>query len=72
MIIKTINVRTVQIYVVKDKDYGYLSLSTDGYLPGDRLDEIIKILHDAQDEDDREMDAVSAQHDLERRTAFRR
>ena len=70
MSIKTINVRTVQIYIEKDKD-GYISLSTDGYLPGDRLDEIIEILRAAQDEDDREMDAEYAQHDLEMRMAVR-
>ena len=71
MIIKTINVRTVQIYVVKDKD-GYLSLTTDSYLPHTGLDGIIKILRDAQDKDDRAMDEYTAQRDLERRTAFRR
>jgi len=70
MSIKTINVRTVQIYIEKDKD-GYISLSTDGYLPGDRLDEIIEILRAAQDDDDRAMDADSAQHDLEMRMIFR-
>ena len=70
MIIKTFNVRSVQIYVEKDKD-GYLSLSTDGYLPGDRLDEIIKILRDAQDDDDREHDEHDAQRDLEQRMAVR-
>lgn len=70
MIIKTINVRSVQIYVEKDED-GYLSLSTDGYLPGDRFDEIIKVLRAAQDEDDREHDEWDAQRDLERRMAVR-
>lgn len=55
MIIKTINVRSVQIYVIKDVD-GYISLSTDGFRPGGPLDEIIKILRAAQDEDDREHD----------------
>ena len=70
MIIKTINVKAVQIYVEKDKD-GYLSLSTDGYLPGGELDKIIKILRDAQDEDDREADEYSAQRDLEMRMAVR-
>ena len=70
MIIKTINVRAVQIYVEKDKD-GYLSLSTDGYLPGGELDKIIKILRDAQDEDDREADEYTAQRDLEMRMAVR-
>jgi hypothetical protein len=70
MIIKTFNVRTVEIYIEKDKD-GYISLSTDGYLPGDRLDEVIKILRAAQDDDDREWDAHHAQHDLEMRMAFR-
>jgi hypothetical protein len=70
MIIKTINVRAVQIYVEKDKD-GYLSLSTDGYLPGGALDAIIKVLREAQDEDDREADEYTAQRDLERRMAFR-
>jgi len=68
MTIKTINVKTVQIYVERDKE-GYLSLSTDGYLPGGDLDKIIKILRDAQDEDDREADEYSAQRDLERRMA---
>jgi len=64
MTIKTINVKTVQIYVEKDKE-GFISLSTDGFLPGGALDEIIKILRDAQDEDDREA------ADLERRMAVR-
>jgi hypothetical protein len=68
MSIKTINVRAVQIYIEKDKD-GYLSLSTDGYLPGGKLDEIIKILREAQDEDDRAADEYTAQHDLEMRMA---
>lgn len=68
MSIKTINVRAVQIYIEKDKD-GYLSLSTDGYLPGGKLDEIIKILREAQDEDDRAADEYAAQHDLEMRMA---
>ena len=70
MIIKTINVKAVQIYIEKDKD-GYLSLSTDGYLPGGELDKIIKILRDAQDEDDLAADEYSAQRDLEMRMAFR-
>ena len=71
MIIETINVRTVQIYIEKDKE-GYISLSTDGYLPGTGLDWIIKHLRDAQDDDDRAMDADYAQRDLEMRMAFRR
>ena len=70
MTIKTINVKTVQIYVEKDKE-GYLSLATDGYLPGGDLDKIIKILRDAQDDDDREADEYSAQRDLEMRMAVR-
>ena len=71
MIIKTFNVRTVQIYIEKDKE-GFISLSTDGFLPGGALDEIIKILRDAQDDDDREADEYTAQRDLEMRMAFRR
>jgi hypothetical protein len=70
MIIKTINVKAVQIYIEKDKE-GFISLSTDGFLPGGALDEIIKILRDAQDEDDREADEYSAQRDLEMRMAVR-
>jgi hypothetical protein len=70
MIIKTINVRAVPIYVEKGHE-GYLSLSTDGYPTGDRLDEIIKILRVAQDDDDREMDAMDAERDLEMRMAVR-
>jgi len=70
MTIKTINVKAVQIYVEKDKE-GFISLSTDGFLPGGALDEIIKILRDAQDEDDREADEYTAQLDLERRMAVR-
>ena len=70
MIIETINIRNVQIYIEKDKE-GYISLSTDGYLPGTGLDEIIKHLRDAQDEDDRAMDADYAQRDLEMRMAIR-
>ena len=71
MIIETINVRAVQIYIEKDKE-GYISLSTDGYLPGTGLDLIIKHHRDAQDEDDRAMDADYAQRDLEMRLAVRR
>jgi hypothetical protein len=71
MIIETINIRNVQIYIEKDKE-GYISLSTDGYLPGTGLDLIIKHLRDAQDEDDRAMDADYAQRDLEMRLAVRR
>jgi hypothetical protein len=70
MIIETINVRAVQIYIEKDNE-GYISLSTDGYLPGGRLDEIIHILRSAQDEDDRAHDADYAQRDLEMRMAVR-
>jgi hypothetical protein len=70
MIIKTINVRAVQIYVEKDKE-GYLSLATDGYPAGGGLDEIIKILRAAQDKDDLEMDSMDAERDLEMRMAVR-
>ena len=70
MIIETINVRAVQIYIEKDKE-GYISLSTDGYLPGCRLDEIIHILRSAQDEDDRAADEYAAQRDLEMRMTVR-
>ena len=70
MIIKTINVKAVQIYIEKDKE-GFSSLSTDGFRPGGALDEIIKILREAQDEDDLAADEYSAQHDLEMRMAFR-
>jgi len=61
MCIKTIFVRTVPIYIEED-EAGYISLSTSGYLPGERLDEIIKILHDAQDDDDRELGVVHRPH----------
>jgi hypothetical protein len=61
MIIKTIHVKSFPVYVCKDGE-GYLSLSTDGWDAGG-LAPLIKALHILQTDEDREADAMRAQHE---------
>jgi hypothetical protein len=61
MIIKTIHVKSFPVYVSKDGE-GYLSLSTDGWDTG-MLAPLIKALHTLQTDEDREADAMRAQHE---------
>ena len=57
----TIHVKGIQIFIDRDKE-GFVSLSTDGHL-GSRMDPIIAAIRSLQDDDDREMDEMKAQHD---------
>lgn len=61
MSIKTINIGNIRIYIERDPE-GFVSLSTDGYGEGG-LDPIIAALRALQTDDDREHDALTAEHD---------